>query len=60
MVEAKIDIATFKKRVHLLQRRLASKDASFNGANAIVVVIGKNSDENPYLKSAVLHVSEGW
>lgn len=56
MSEVHIDGATFRKRVHSLQRKLSSGDG-FNGAQSVVVVIGKSDVENPYIRSSTLHVS---
>jgi nucleosome binding factor SPN SPT16 subunit len=54
--EVAIDSATFRKRVQKLQRKIREGDALFNGAPSVVIIIGKSDEENPYVKSSVLHV----
>jgi nucleosome binding factor SPN SPT16 subunit len=56
MSDVHIDNAAFRKRIHSLQRKLASGDG-FNGAQSIMVIIGKSDPENPYIRSSTLHVS---
>uniref|UniRef100_A0A060T472 FACT complex subunit n=1 Tax=Blastobotrys adeninivorans TaxID=409370 RepID=A0A060T472_BLAAD len=55
MATVQIDNATFKKRVHHLQRKLGSEPALFNSAQSVVVIMGKPDEENLYRKSSSLH-----
>lgn len=48
-----IDNAVFRKRVSLLQRKIS--DGEFNGASSLLVLIGKDDEENSFAKSAVIH-----
>jgi nucleosome binding factor SPN SPT16 subunit len=52
-----IDGATFRSRILQLQKKLRDEDPALNGAQSIVIITGKNDEENLYMKSSVLHVS---
>jgi nucleosome binding factor SPN SPT16 subunit len=53
MSEPKVDVLAFKRRVSLIQKKIASGD--FAGAHGFLVVIGSTDEENPYQKSTILH-----
>jgi hypothetical protein len=57
MSEVVIDNSIFRRRVHHLQRKLNSSDEYFKDINSLLVITGKSDEDNPYTKSAVLHVS---
>ena len=53
MSEPKIDSIAFRKRVGIIQKRIA--EDGFNGAGSLLVVVGSSDEENPYQKSTILH-----
>jgi nucleosome binding factor SPN SPT16 subunit len=53
MSEPKIDTLAFKKRVSVVQKKIA--DGQFVGAESLLVVVGSSDEENPYQKSTILH-----
>ncbi|GME91779.1 unnamed protein product [Ambrosiozyma monospora] len=54
MSEVKIDAPLFRRRLHALQRNIASSD-TFKQVNGLLVVVGSSDDSNPYQKSTILH-----
>ncbi len=54
MTEVKIDQATFRRRLHLLQKNISTSEY-FRSVNGLLIMVGSSDDYNPYQKSTILH-----